>query len=306
MSPALNKGNQCPWLLKGKQQASLLEALKALPLSALIVTAKRHGLDIAPEAVQSKDELADVVAQTLKQQFLNDLMFLGESELSFLLELAKLNGMLMSMNDAFHFVGLIMDGYIFAYARHGGMRFYLPSELAILLSHFDYKEYERQYIANRRLSILMTVMSNLYGVFKIPDLVTAARVFCSEDLQGMTSQAIRYRIRQAVEILGRHATDYNYNQPFIYHTDLTKEHAEKIWQAAEQHDVNYRPITPEIVEAYATRFFDPNNRHYIKLNNLVKQAFKDESDENMSSTEVEMVLRLLTWSIVSGDMLKKY
>ena len=63
-------------------------------------------------------------------------MFLGESNYPFI-GTGRLNGMLMSMNDTFSFVGLIMDGYIFAYARHGSM--VLPSELAILLSHFDYK-----------------------------------------------------------------------------------------------------------------------------------------------------------------------
>ena len=285
-------------LAPGVSVICFVDSLIALPLSALIVTAQRHKLEISPDAVQSKEELAETVAATLKQQFLNDLMYLGETELSLLFDLAKLDGILMSMTDALGYVGLIMDSYIFAYHRHGGMRFYLPAELALMLNRFDYKEYEQQYIANRRLSILMTVMSNLYGVFKIPDLVTAARVFCSEDLQGMTSQAIRYRIRQAVEILGRHAEDYNYNQPFIYHIDLSRDQAEKIWQTAEQFGVNYRPITPEIVgpTPIAT---DPNNRHYIKLQNVIKQAFKTE--ECFTTNEVEMILRILTWSIVSGD-----
>lgn len=291
--------NRFPWLIRGRSTTDLNRALSALPTTALLGIAGRHHCQVDPET--ERPELIQALCHLLPRRFLADLKYLDHDYLQLIMELCSLNGRLLAPGDSEHYLPFIMDGFLFAFQRKGGMRIYIPGEMMDMMSHFDFTGYERQYDANRRVWLLATTLANLYGVYMLPQLVETVQAFCPGDTGGYSSGDLRRWLRHLITVQGRYDTVFTYSRPYIHHTLMDRSRAEQFWTEGEQYQYPFRPLTPDLIETYSDAVFDAEDRLARQLLTAVEQAADDVRGglpADIRPLQIQMAMNELTTGIV--------
>lgn len=288
-----------PWLIRGRSTTGLSEALNALPTAALFGIAERHHCPADPET--ERPALIQTLCHLLPRRFLSDLECLDHEYLQLIMELCGMNGRLFAPGENDRCMPLILDGFLFAFQRKGGMRVYLPDEMIDMMAHFDFSGYERQYDANRRVWLLATAMANLYGVYMLPQLAETVQAFCPGDTGGYSSGDLRRRLRQLIAVLGRYDETFTYSRPYIHHVLLDCTQAEQFWAEAEQDQYPFRPLSPDLIEIYSDALFDAEDRLAQGLQTALEQAAHDMPDslpQDIRELQVELAMDELTAGVV--------
>lgn len=293
-----------PWMIKGPVAPTLWDHLNRLSHDALLMTADRHHLPL--KHPEDRYHVIDELVRALPRHFIRDLMYLDEDQVFFFTELTDSDGILMNASEAIYHARYAIDGYLFAYPRHGGIRYFFPEELVSAMKDFDRIDYQINYPHQRKLWVLLTTMANFYGVYSIEQVKEAVKKFMPEDYKDLADEALTKKLIGEVEILAKNDLIFNYIHPFIYHSSLTYDQAKELWTYAEDTGVAFKPLTMDLISIYGDKTFDPNNRLFDVLYDAVFKMVQEKSGtEEELSHSIRQITQAVPAEVAPEDILKR-
>lgn len=282
-----------PFFLEGRYPGTLIGALNALPLSVLQAILIRHGPELSAEDMQRTEILA-VLQEQLPQLLARDLHFMDQERYEILQNLGHLNGELRNPVEVSEVSYLVRSGYIFGYHRHGGVRFYLPPELAGVLQRQLPEERARDFTFHARCWVLLRLMANVYGVYNVNRFIDEAKRLFSSLFDGKDDAEIRATLLEVVLMLGRGA-DFIYDGEFIRHRELSAAGARKILAASELRGHAFHPIDGHVIDTYTNSLHDEENKLYKVLAEFIENNLSE-----ITAHLLDDVLYLVEVAVAAG------
>ncbi|NLL07129.1 MAG: zinc chelation protein SecC [Clostridiaceae bacterium] len=167
-------------------KTGLKECLKLYWGYRLLELAQAHGLQIdegTPDA-----EIVDQLMPKMLDNFLKDVEYLNEAEWAFLNKIKQNPNKEMDDIEKEQYITLKWLGYVYLFNNDGHIYPIIPNELSNLLHQLDKEEIKLRVEFNQRLFSYTFALTNLYGVYRIEQLVDVWNMYNKDKINVETAK----------------------------------------------------------------------------------------------------------------------
>ncbi|OPZ90184.1 MAG: hypothetical protein BWY74_02421 [Firmicutes bacterium ADurb.Bin419] len=165
---------------EGEPKRGLKECLQFYWGYRLLELAQTHNLQVEEE-IPDAEIIEKLMPQMLKN-FANDLAYLNEDELLFLNKVKENQNKEMDDAENKQYATLKWLGYVYLFNYEGHIYPVIPNELLPLIPDMKDEEFERKVERNQKLLSYTLALTNLYGVYRVEQLVDVWNLFNKEKM----------------------------------------------------------------------------------------------------------------------------
>lgn len=182
---------------EGEPKTGLKECLQLYWGYRLLELAQAHGLQIVEGTADA--DIIDQLMPKMMDNFLNDVEYLNEAEWTFLNKVKQNFNKEMDDVEKEQYVTIKWLGYFYLFNHDGHIYPIVPKELMTLLPQSDNEEIKHRVERNQRLFSYTFALTNLYGVYRVEQLVDVWNMYNREkiNVEGAKEYIDIMKMRQA-------------------------------------------------------------------------------------------------------------
>ena len=191
---------------EGEPKTGLKECLQFYWGYRLLELAQAHNLQVV-EGTPDAEIIDKLIPQMLKN-FGKDLLYLNEAELLFLNKVKENTNNEMDDVENTQYTTLKWLGYVYLFNFDGHIYPVLPNELITVLPDMDNEEFKHKVERNQKLLSYTMALTNLYGVFRVEQLVDVWNLHNKEKMTGD-------EVKEYIDAMSLRQADFWYDRGHI-------------------------------------------------------------------------------------------